>query len=559
MSPTTRRLALTALFVGSIARLTAQTSISIAALDRASVPTMGTVIVSGSGFDPEHAAMSVTLTARGAAPATVPITFATPASLSFVVPPMLDLSTGALFDTAIVADVQVVQVTAASVMTSNVLGGLTIEPAPRSSVAAGVLTKNYLLMTEDLQQSVRSRLSAAGRAPSLVAASQRFSDDLRALIDATSAIVTTPSRTVALPTANNAPLTLTKDALAIADRVVFATVQQLAAQLQSAARTSPQTIRAAANPPACSQRDPSMPEFDAALCGLAVQYDRVNEVGPKVLPVAASAVYATPFALVGGMAVSGLAAAELIGSQMATALGLLVGPAASQLTAHAVGAEPPSVGSTFTDVGLSLFDTLALAGIPVTSGINSGVSLAAEVEKTANAPGGASATYPKQGVVVAGPSTSVPANSRPVNLIPGTGIGGTARWMAVAATQQVVSLTSATLPPPSAARFNGLYTGFAGGTCTMVLEGQVFTESSTVPLALTIANGVMTITAGASGSGTVSATGQLQTYALSSNGASCQAAGRFWEDLTGRAGGLGATSCRGDGFTCAGTWNVTRR
>jgi hypothetical protein len=521
---------------------------------------MGTVIVSGSGFDPEHAAMSVMLTARGAAAATVPVTFATSSSLSFVVPPLLDLSNGALFDTPVVADVQVIQVTAASVMTSNVLGGLTIEPAPRSTVTSGLLTKNYLLMTEDLQQSVRSRLTAAGRAPALVAASQRFSDDLRGLIDATSAIVSTPARTVALPTGNGAPLTLTKDALAISDRVVFALVQQLTAQLQSAsAQIAPQSIRTAANPPACSQRDPSMPEFDTALCGLAVQYDRVNEVGPRVLPVAASAVYATPFALVGGMAVSGLAAAELVGPQMATALGLLVGPAASHVTAHAVGAEPPSVGSTFTDIGLSLLDTLAFAGIPITSGINSGVSLASEVEKTANA-SGAGATYPKQGVVVAGPSTTtVSANSHPVNLIPGTGIGGTARWMAVAATQQVVSLTSATLPPPATARFNGLYTGFASGTCTVSVAGEVFTESSTLPLALTIANGVMTVTAGGSGSGPVSATGQLQTSALSSNGASCQAGGRFWEDPTGRAGGLGATSCRGEGFTCAGTWNVSRR
>lgn len=543
--------------MASTTHIAAQASVSITSLDRTTVPTMGTVTVLGNGFDAERSAISVILTARGAAAGTVPVTFATPTSVKFVVPPMVDSSNGALFNMPIVADVQIVQVTASSVITSNVLGGLTVEPAPPGGSAAGTITRAYLQMTEDLQQSVRTRLAGS---PTVVASSQRFSDDLRSLIDAVTAIVEAPARTVSLPTTNGTPLTLTKDSLAIADRVTYALVQQLYAQLQSAssAQHSPAAIRPAADPPACSRRQVGIPELERDLCGLAVQYDRINELGPKILPVAASAVYSVPFALVGGMAVSGLAAAELIGSNMATALGLLVGPATSHITAHAVGAEKPAIGSTLTDVGLSLLDTLAFAGIPITSGINSGVALGSEIEKISN-PAGPGANYPKQGVIVAGPATTLPATARPLNLIPGAGIAGPARWLAVAATQQIIALTTATQPPLSAARFNGLYSGVAAGTCTVVIEGRVITEPGSTPVTLSIASGVLTITSGGSGSSPVSAGGQLVASPLSANGLQCQAGGRFWEDATGRAGGLGSTSCRGDGVTCAGTWNVTRR
>jgi hypothetical protein len=220
----------------------------------------------------------------------------------------------------------------------------------------------------------------------------------------------------------------------------------------------------------------------------------------------------------------------------------------------------PRIGSTFNDIGFGILDYFASGGVAVTSGLNSGFSLAADIEKTANGSTGSAAAYPKEGVVLAAPPMSTPPNTRPLNLIPGSGISGTARWMAVAATQAVTPLTTATLPPLSAARFNGIYTGTAAGTCTAATPAGVVTQNSSVPIALAISNGVLTVTDGGSGSGPVNAEGQLLTMgAISVNGAACTAGGRFWEDGAGRAGGSGSTKCTGAGFTCAGTWNAARK
>lgn len=555
-----KRTLVVLLLVLSGVPLLGQSTVSITSITAGTVATLGSVTVNGSGFTPATAAISVIVVPQGGFVITVPVYSATASAVKFMMPPLISSSTGTLFDSPVNVDIQVVQATASSVSTSNVLSGLTVNPPPQSSATPGRLTRAFLQITGDLQETMRA--ATGSRYPSLSARSQTMSDDLRGMIDAVTAVIDNGERTVLLSTTNNVPAVLNRDALVVSDRVVFAMVTQLNQQLTALVADAPNgatRVRPLAEP--CSQRAVGLPQVETEmLCGMGVQYDRINRIGGPLVASGAATVYGMPLALVGSQAVGSLAAAEVVGPHMAVALGLLPGPVASHLAAHATGSAPPTVGATFTDIGISLLESLAGLGVPIFSGTLSGINTAADFEAIANGPTGPAPAYPRQGVMISAPTQPVPVNTRPIALIPGTGIGGTARWLAVAATQQVTALTTVTQPPPSAARFNGLYTGSSNGSCTVTVpEGPPIVQSASGPLSLTIANGVMSVTAGGSGQGTVSPTGQLGVSSVASAGGACDVGGRFWEDPLGRAGGLGYTRCSGPGFTCAGTWNVLRR
>lgn len=539
------------------ARLSAQGSIFITFPDRGSAATLGDLALNGNGFDPGNAAISVVFTARGAVTATVPVYFANATTIRVLVPPLVDAASGSLFDVPITADLQVVQISASSVITSNVIGGITIEPAPRSGAPAGTVARALLRMTRDLQASVRTAVGSSARFADLVSDSRNFDAALHTLIDAATIIIEDSERSVALPTTDGAPFTLTSAALGVADRVAFAFVKQQSAFLQSAFATATPALSKTAGPPACSEKS-GVPELDEDLCGLARQYDRISQVGPGLVQAGAATTYAAPLTLVGGIAAASLGTAGAATDLAATALGYLVGPAASHATAYAVGTAMPSVGSTFTDLGLSFIDNMLLGGIPILSGTNAGVSLASDFEKAANASSGPSLTVPAKGVIVAAAPQGTPSGTHPVMAYQGLGTSATATWLAVPVTQRVTSLMNATLAPPTTARFNGAYSGATRGSCTASVEGVTVNTGSRGPLNFALSDGVLIVTAGGSGSGTVSPVGQLGTVPVSAGGMVCQTSGRFWEDGAGRAGASGSQTCAGPGVSCAGTWSALR-
>lgn len=546
-----KRTLVVLLLVLSGVPLLGQSTVSITSIAAGTVATLGSVTVNGNGFTPANAAISVIVIPQGGFTVTVPAYSATASAVKFMMPPLISSSSGRLFDASVNVDVQVVQTTASSVSTSNVLSGLTVNPPPQSSATPGKVTRAFLQVTGDLQETTRAALGS--RFPSLAGRSQSVSNELRTMIDAVTAVIDNPERSITLPTINNAPAVLNRDALVIADRVAFALVSQLNQQLTALTADAPSGV-ARIGPLAepCSQRQIGLPELDQHLCGINVQYERINRIGGPLVASGAAAVYGMPLALVGSQAVGSLAAAEVIGPNMAIALGLLPGPVVSHLAAHATGSAPPTVGATFTDVGVSLLESLAGLSVPVFSGTLSGINLAADFEAAANGPSGPAATYPTQGVMISAPTQSVPVNTRPIALIPGTGIGGTARWLAVAATQQVTALTTATQPPPSAARFNGLYSGFQRGSCTAPGPDGPIVVPGSGAVTLTISNGTLTLTSGGTGTGTVTPAG-----AFNAGDGICTVSGRFWEE-SGRAGGSGSVSCNAPPATCFGTWNVLR-
>ena len=535
--------------------LSAQSVVSISGIDRSTVPTLGTVTITGTGFDAANAAIAVIVSTRGAATVTVPVYFANATSVKFAMPPLVELATGRLFDVAVTVDLQVVQVSLASVNSSNVRGGIIVEPAPTTTAAAGLVTKAYAQMTKELQAGLRTSLASNARYAKVVDKSRALEGELQTMIDVATAIAATPERAMTVNTTNGDPLVVTREALQVSDRVALAIINQISATLTAAGVADVEVGKAVIGPLARDCRT-GIPEIDRSsdFCKVSGYYEApyADKVAP-LLPTVAAFTYGIPLALVGGQAAAGIGAAGLVSEGAATGLGYAVGPAVSYSTSYAAGAPAPSVGSTFTDIGLSALDNFAFLGLPVTSGVNAGFQLMAETEQATNQQG-ASATVPK-GAILAAPPQAVPANGKPVIAYQGIGIGATAKWLAVAATQQVTAFTTATLPPLSAARFNGLYSGFSRATCTVTVpDGPPIVQSAGGALAMTVSNGVLTVTAGGSGSTSVSPAGQIKVPTVDG----CTTGGRFWEDGTGRAGATGFTSCVGAGFTCGGTWNVLR-
>jgi len=113
--------------------------IHIDSLGSSSVEPLSMLEIKGSGFDPDHYAISVIFIIRDI-PFTISATYADSDKVEVVVPPYLGP------DTTMQCDVKVLQVSDDRVMTSNVLEGLEIEPMQElnSSIETGRYTGLYM-------------------------------------------------------------------------------------------------------------------------------------------------------------------------------------------------------------------------------------------------------------------------------------------------------------------------------------------------------------------------------------------------------------------------------
>lgn len=538
-----------AVLLGSTtAYVTAQNSISITGVDRPSAATFAVITINGNGFDAANGAISVVFSARDAITVTVPAVTATATSLQVAVPPLIGTANGHLFDTPVVTEIQVVQVTASSVMTSNTLGGLTVEPPPPSNDPAGTFTRAFLRTVLDVQTDLRGAHRSTPGFEGVVSASQAFADAQRPLVDAVEAIVANAERTINLPTRDDLPLSLSAQTLRAADRIAIAFVRQ------SNAAAATQTSSPAAEVPAECQCNATT-EAEQWLCDFRRNPCVAHETARKVVPELAVGVYGAEFGFLAGWAAGGLAGASLVASETASALGFLAGQAISYGTAVLAGVDPPGAWSLLRDSGSTLLDDLTDNGLGVFSGLNTGISLGQTIESVVTSTRGQLQTAPRGGVVMSAPlPANPPANTRPSVVY---SAGQTARWIATATTQQVTSLLNAVLPPPMAARFDGSYAGDSTATCTATVpDGPPITASASGPVTATVANGV--VSAGGEGAGAVSPTGRFTAPTIAAGGVSCSTGGRFWLDDGGRAGATGFIACSGPGIGCSGTWNLQR-
>jgi len=533
---------LAAVLACATSHVMAQGSISIITIDRPSAATLALITINGNGFDAANAAISVIFSARDAVAVTVPAVTATANSVEVSVPPLVNTATGELFDTPVVADVQVVQVTRSNVATSNTLGGLTIEPTPAAPGSAGTFARAFLSTVLEVQSDMRLARRATAGFERAAVASQQFTDAHAPLLQTIDAIIKDADGRISLAARDALPLSIGAPTLRIADRLALAFVRQS----NEAARATTARPRPAAEVPAqCNCADPLI---GVDLCDMRRNPCIALDAANKVVPQLAVATYGAQYGILAAWAAGGLASAAVITNEAATALGLLWGQAFSYSSAVQAGVDPPGAWSIARDSATTILDELSGNGLGIFGGLNTGIALGQEIEKVVTEARGSIATAPQGGILLpAAVPDRPPANTRPALLYQA---GTAGRWIATNIAPQVNSLMTATLPPPTVTRFNGNYTGTTTATCSSPSSDGTIYSTVTQPYTAAVADGALTLP-GISAS--LSPTGSFTVVA-----GSCVIGGRFWKDERGAAGGTGGLACGVSPVTCAGTFNLTR-
>jgi hypothetical protein len=538
------------LLSGSLIGLHAQSSISIVTVDRTSAPAFGQIVINGNGFL-TTAAISVVFIARDAVTTTVPVAAVSPGSVRVAVPPLINSSNGNLFDTPVVADVQVVQVTGTSVMTSNVLGGLTIEPLPQAAGPTGTFTLALLRTLLDVQTDLRTARRSSPGFGDVVARSQAFTDAQASLLNAVELMLRSADAASNLPTPDNLPLSISARTLRAMDRVGSGFVLQANSIYRTAEPNPPaRTTSCACNP--ISDLDRSLCEFRQNACS---GYDPARRVNTDV----AASLYGAQFSALGGWAAGGLSNVGAA-SETAGGIGLIAGQAFAYVASVMAGTEPPG-SSSLRDAAMKMLEDLMNSGLAVFSGLKSATELTVSIESLVNQAKGPASTAPAGGLLTpASQPHNPPPSTRPAKVYTGaTGVGP--KWIATPITQQVTTVTTATLPAPLVARFNGTYSGTSDVTCTVSgADLPPLTQSASQPV-----SGVVVLNGSITGGGTISETGRFTAPAEGAAGITCQSGGFFWSVGLGPgdAGATGSISCTGGvaGATvnCSGAWILRRQ
>jgi hypothetical protein len=149
--------------------------VTITSLEPATVRPFGSLVITDSGFQPASAEIAVVIKSGSSGPlpakvvpTAIPVHVATSTRIEVAIPPLVDANTAGL--TSGQVDVQVVQTTSTSLMTSNALTGLTVSavrPLP-SGMAPGSVTRGYIRSALNVLGEARSlRRSATGTTPRL--------------------------------------------------------------------------------------------------------------------------------------------------------------------------------------------------------------------------------------------------------------------------------------------------------------------------------------------------------------------------------------------------------
>lgn len=537
-----KRLVVALLLLGGMTSASGQSSISITSMDSASVPTFGLIAINGNGFD-TSASISIVFTARDAITVTVPAVSATSAAVRVAAPALVSSRSGQLFDIPVVVEVQVVQVTTGSVMTSNTLGGLTIEPAAPVAGPAGAFTKSFAQTNIDIMSDLRTaRQSTAGYGDVLTMA-QAFTDAQRTIIDAINLILANKDVTVNLPTKDSLPMLLDSNVLATTDRLASAYIQQA----NAAARRAGGSTAGGCGCTGTTDAERMLCEFRHNAC---LAYDASRRVAPEL----ALDSYGAALGLLGGWSAGGFSSAGSTASESTSGLGFLASQALAYVTSILAGTAPPQVGSLFQSSAQSMIDDFTANGLGVLPGLDATMQMTQSVGNVVYHDQ-AIQVGPIGNMAIAAPQPeNPPSNTRPMRIYYGTGVGP--KWIATPINQSVTTLAQQTLPAPRVARFNGSYAGSTTGTCVVQTPDGPFVSGGSGPISASVLNGVISGDGG--GTGTVTETGRFITPTVGAGGITCSAGGLFWTDGN-SAGATGYVSCAGAGVGCAGTWNLARQ
>jgi hypothetical protein len=195
--------------------------------------------LTGTGFDPANSAISVRFSpGSGGAAIVVPVSWATPTTVQVMVPPLLDAISAT--PAAGVVDVQVIQFSGHTILTSNHIAGLQIS-APTAvppEVAPGAMTSTLINAALNVSRTIQA---AAVSDPSLATVSSaldQYNSGVIKLAAAINTITDNPSQSVTVTLANGATATLDATTLRLADQFAQGMVASLVSQGQLSTATS---------------------------------------------------------------------------------------------------------------------------------------------------------------------------------------------------------------------------------------------------------------------------------------------------------------------------------
>lgn len=528
----------------------AQGSISVTSLGSATIPAFGMLTVNGAGFDTAGSAISVIVTPRGGAPETIPVYAATAASVTVVVPPLFSVETGDLFDTPVVATVQVVQVNRTTVRTSNVLGGLTISPAPQLVGPVGTATSAFLKTMIGVAADHRATVLSLPRGAELTASVDAQAEALAATLAAVAAVGAGRGRLALMPTVNDQTSVLSEDALRTSDRLVLAYVGQ-AVRALTAGTPSSQPM-AGETACACTGVPESGAELANDLCLLRTRQCEVAKLGRSLAIEAAQFIYGIPFtALKAGALIKGTAKALTVSD---AAWGALLGGEFTYAWAINNHEKPPPLKKVVIDQSVKMVEDLVFDRAPIARTVYDGLKLA---KKAADLSGEVSDTAEKGGLVVNSKSDGGTTGGQTADAYLSDTAGATT--ISLPSTPSTQTFASATNPPATSERFNGTYTRVDKSTTSITYPGGElgFQDLETSTSSMSVENGAI----GGSSNATVSNSGYYASTFTSADGMKCTEFGKFWRE--GKEGGAsGSAQCTytsmGAKVSIMGTWTATR-
>ena len=311
-----------------------------------------------------------------------------------------------------VLDVSAVQVDGGIVSLSNTLNGLSVNSLPTvaSSLKSGAVTAAFLTTSVNLATLLQNIAASRTGWQVFQADLAKHIQNLDALITAINSIVANPAQSVSLTTRNGENFTLDSTLLAQSDALVLAYGTQLLAfnaslPVAQSVQHSVQLAQMSAN---CGLNTGDL-TTDQFICSMQTSAENQAVAGANAVQLGAQ--FETGFYLgaLGGWAIDGLSAAEVIVSETAAqAYQLLWSGASSYIASYAVSAMPPALSDSLAHSLTEIADKVVLGGLGILPAALDAANLYKDASDIMNHSGGAA---PEGGIVLAQGQQNTPQGS----------------------------------------------------------------------------------------------------------------------------------------------------
>jgi sugar lactone lactonase YvrE len=434
--------------------------VSITSLSTLQANPLDTLIITGSGFDPANAAISVLLVSEAGNPSiTIPAFAVTDTTVQIMMPPLPVTGT---FGGDIV-DLQVIQVDGGTFSTSNVYTGLSVGalPALPSGATTGDLTLYFLETALNVSSTLQGDATANGWT-ALAADLTQYNANLNTLIANVSFVKMNPGQTAAMTTGNGLTVALDQNALALSDQLIQAYVTHVASQIPSSFSTSLTRKKNRLGSSRAEQAQQPTPcpsvvglelssEIAAEACAGQQYMQTYAAQDGKLLQVFGTLYYGFGMAVLGGYA-SATAAIAGWSPDALLALQTAWGGAGSYVAAAGTASAPPSPCDVIATAGATVLDDAAKSGIPIFSTTLAYIQLDRDVSAVINP---SAQQTPCPGPLLTASPANAPSGTTAINIYQTSNGVTTETMLAAPTTQQSepTSIGNITMPPPPAQQY----------------------------------------------------------------------------------------------------------